>query len=553
MALVQLAAKGPEDLYLTHNPQITFFKYVYKKHTIFTMEEIQQNFLNTPDFGKKTSCIINKVGDLLTSITLVITLPAIPHIYNMDESIDELTRFAWIKKIGFGIIKNIELKIGEMLIDNLYGEWINIWHELHAQKDNNIKKMIGDIEMLYEYSHEKQEYKLFIPLPFWFYKNSSSALPLLCLKQNTVELNLELQEFEKCHKISPTHYILMDNNICQYKLDEYIIQEYDDFKAIGQFAYFDSSTKKLYYSQISKKLFRICNLVDVNVNITDEERNNQINKYKIKGLTSNYFAIPYINNDPADILEEHLHSITYKFNPLSNIKISDCFVLVNYVFLGNDEKIKFVKSDHEYLIEQVYLSAETNFSSVLSSTKLNLQNPIKYIVWFAQQNYLLELYNNDLFNYTNSYQYNNILYDKLTYDNLFVENNIIYYYKNNGQLNPKYDDKQTGKSLIKNAQILLNATERIFLNDNIYFSNIESLEHFKYNPQNGLQLFSFSINPESNQPSGTCNMSQIDNIQINLILDDVINTNNTATFKCYSVGINILTVKGGYGGLLFVN
>ena len=552
MTLVQLAAKGPEDLYLTTDPQITYFKCVYRRHTTFTTESIRQNFLNTPDFGKKTTCIINKVGDLVSGMTLVITLPIISQMYNLDESIDELTRFAWIRKIGFGIIKNIELKIGEMLIDNLYGDWINIWYELHGQKDKDIANMIGNIEYLYEYSYEKQEYKIFIPLPFWFSKNPGSALPLLCLKQNTVELNLELEEFEKCHKISPTHYILMDNHICQYKLDEYIVQEFNDFKAVGQFAYFDQSSKKLYYSQITKTLFRVCDLTSFS-NASDIEKNNEINKYKIRGLTSNYFANPYINNDSTDITEEHLHSITYKYNPLSNIKISECFVLVDYIFLENDEKIKFNKSEHEYLIEQTYLAADTTFSSVLSTTKLNLQHPIKYLVWFTQQNYLTELYNNDLFNYTNSYQYNDILYDKVIYDNVFVENGIIYYYKNNGKLNTNYNHKQTGKSLIKTAQLLLNATERVYPETHIYFNNIQSLEHFKYNPQNGIHLYSFSIIPESNQQSGTCNMSQIDNIQLNLVLDDIVNTNNIANFKCYSVGINILSISGGYGGLLFVN
>lgn len=550
MAVIQLVAKGPEDLYLTNDPQITYFKSVFRRHTEFMMCEIQNNFLNTPDFGKKTPCIINNLGDLISNITLVITLPSIPRIYNLDESIDNMTRFAWIRKIGFGIIKNIEFKIGEMLIDNLYGDWINIWYELNNKKENNINNMIGNINYLYEYSQEKYEYKLFIPLPFWFSKVPSAALPLLCLTQNTVELNLELQDFSKCYKITPTHYILMDNDICQFKTDEYIVQKYDDFIAIGQFTFFDSVNKKLYYSQITKTLFKVCNVTNNN---NDLDYNDKINKYIITGLTSKYFAIPFINLNNKSILEEHTHSITYRHKQFSNIQIKECFLLVKYIYLESYEKTKFYKTEHEYVIEQVSLAAETIFSSTTSSTHLNLQNPIKYLVWHIQQNYLLELFNNDLFNYTNSYIYNDILHNKIIYNSEFIENNIIYHYKNNGKINQKYNNKQFGNSLIKSTQLLLNATERFYHESDKYFNNIQSLNHFKYNPQNGIQVYSFAINPQDIQQSGSCNMSKIDNIQINLILDDVINTSNTALFKCYSIGINILRIDSGSGGLIFLN
>ena len=68
--LLQLVAKGPQDIFLTGNPQITFFKKVYKKHTNFAIEQMQQLFLGERDFGKRLRCKIERKGDLLMNMYL---------------------------------------------------------------------------------------------------------------------------------------------------------------------------------------------------------------------------------------------------------------------------------------------------------------------------------------------------------------------------------------------------------------------------------------------------------------------------------------------------
>jgi hypothetical protein len=102
--LMQLVAYGEQDIFLTHDPQITFFKVVYRRHTNFSIEQIPQTFTHKPNFGKRVSCIVSKSGDLLGNMFLLVILPSIPQIFNTDGSIDNLTKFAWIRKIGFGII-----------------------------------------------------------------------------------------------------------------------------------------------------------------------------------------------------------------------------------------------------------------------------------------------------------------------------------------------------------------------------------------------------------------------------------------------------------------
>ena len=63
--LMQLVAYGAQDIYLTGNPQITFFKVVYRRHTNFSTESIQQTFNGTVDFGNTVTATISRNGDLI--------------------------------------------------------------------------------------------------------------------------------------------------------------------------------------------------------------------------------------------------------------------------------------------------------------------------------------------------------------------------------------------------------------------------------------------------------------------------------------------------------
>lgn len=539
MSLVELVSKGEEDLFLTKDPQITLFKAVYRRNTNFTIEQIKQTFLNTPNFGKKVPSIINRIGDLISNIILIITLPSINQIYNTNQTVDKNTRFSWIKKIGFGIIKNIEIKIGDKVIQQFTGEWLNCWYELNKNEDE-FNKMIGNIPELFNYDNEKDEYKIYIPIPFWFSKSPSLSLPICCLKNHNVEITLELEDLKKCYTISPTHYILMNDYLCQFEKDEYIVQNVDGVEIVGSFSYYDYETKRLYYSQISKELFKTAKIND--------------DKYLIKGLKSKTFCMPYIRNTVINEIEEHKHSMIYNYRDLSNIKIGECYLLVDYVFLDEMEKERFYNTSHTYLIEQVNENKTQILSSTISNCNLGLKDPVSYIVWYVKQNNLNEMYNNDKFNFTNSYQYNNLLNYKVIYDDYYYseDGETIYYIKNNPRLNKEFNYKQNGKSLIKSCKLIFNGIDVV--NENYeYFHNIQVLNHFKSCNQIGLCCYSFSLKPYDIQPSGSCNMNKIDNIQIELKLDNCINENNLATFKCFSVCYNWLRVKGGYGGLVFIN
>ena len=107
--LMQLVAYGAQDIYLTGNPQITFFKVVYRRHTNFSMESIQQTFNGSADFGKKVSCTISRNGDLIHKVYLEVTVDQVVS--------NNLKGFKWVNNLGYALINEVEIEIGGHRID----------------------------------------------------------------------------------------------------------------------------------------------------------------------------------------------------------------------------------------------------------------------------------------------------------------------------------------------------------------------------------------------------------------------------------------------------
>ena len=140
---MQLVAYGAQDVYLTGNPQITFFKVVYRRHTNFSMECIEQTLTGNPDFGRKVSVTVLRNGDLATRLYLrVIVNPVI------DASFTG--KFAWVRRLGHELINNIDVEIGGSQIDKHYSTWMDIWYELThtSEQERGYKKCIVDVPEL---------------------------------------------------------------------------------------------------------------------------------------------------------------------------------------------------------------------------------------------------------------------------------------------------------------------------------------------------------------------------------------------------------------------
>ncbi len=106
---MQLVAYGAQDVYLTGNPQITFFKVVYRRHTNYSSESIEQTFNGSPGFGKKVTCTISRNGDLIQQMYLRVKLP--------DVTGGSGVSFRWLDWIGHILVKNVEIEIGGQRID----------------------------------------------------------------------------------------------------------------------------------------------------------------------------------------------------------------------------------------------------------------------------------------------------------------------------------------------------------------------------------------------------------------------------------------------------
>lgn len=215
---MQLVAYGAQDIYLTGNPAITFFKVVYKRHTNFSMESVRQTFNGVADFGRKVSCTIARMGDMIHRMYLQVTLPALA---NGER---------WTHRVGLALIKTAELEIGGQKIDTQYGEWLNIWNELSLPHDKRLgwQKMVGheirginfDDENYWDTGNGAPQTTLYIPLEFWFCRNVGLALPLISLQYHEVKVHVDFRNLSELdHFNSPIEnsYNIVDAALwCDY-------------------------------------------------------------------------------------------------------------------------------------------------------------------------------------------------------------------------------------------------------------------------------------------------------------------------------------------------
>ena len=191
--LISLVAYGSQDLYLTGNPQITFWKVVYKRYTNFAMESVPQPLTGNVDFGQRFSAVISRnVGDLAHKSLLQLTIPV------LTSAQTALGTVRWVDKLGHAIIDWYELVIGGTTIDHQYGEWLEIYSQLTLppSKLPAYNRMIGHTTTLLS-SATTSSAILYIPLQFFFCQTPGLALPLVSLQYHDVRINFQLKPLEE--------------------------------------------------------------------------------------------------------------------------------------------------------------------------------------------------------------------------------------------------------------------------------------------------------------------------------------------------------------------
>ena len=191
--LLQLVAYGAQDAYITGNPHITFWKVLFKRHTNFAVEAFRVNFTGMPTYGQRVVAIVNRNADLIWKTYVEVTLPA------TDASAAVKWTGGAQRRLGYLLLKQIEVEIGGQIIDRHYGEWLYLWETLTADFDTSIKldSMVGGQYNSLDTSAVSCQGRpdvLYVPLQFWFNRNPGLALPLIALQYHEVRFNITLED-----------------------------------------------------------------------------------------------------------------------------------------------------------------------------------------------------------------------------------------------------------------------------------------------------------------------------------------------------------------------
>ena len=502
--LLQLVVKGTQDVYLTGNPQITFFKMIHKQHTNFSMESIEQHFNGTIDFGRKLNCIISKNGDLIHKIYLSVVLPKI------DCETSSSNKFRWLNWLGHNIIKNIYIEIGGQIIDEQYGEWLHIWNELSQKsgKQSGYANMVGNVPRLTQVvqgnnnsdksSSTIPETTLYIPLQFWFCKNPGLALPLIALQYNEVKIVVELNDSNSCcwsvgkYKLTPPTLV----NASLYV--DYIYLDAEERRSFAQQKH-EYLIEQLQYNG-------------------QEILNTQTNKIKL-----NF-------NHP-------IKELIWVIQPISNIDLT----YTNN--LGGPQFYNYTDA-----IDNTYFSGTPNDPMGGGMTGGNSNNISWGLPITNNATNIIDSNSNNIVapisGQTSTSALSNTGFHSITTNSIHGET------LSSSSVNLPLFDK--GYNPLLSGKIQINGHDRFSKRDGKYFNMIQPYQHHTNIPSTGINLYSFALYPEDHQPSGTCNFSNVDtsNLLFTLTKESVI-LQRKCNIRVYGVNYNVLKIDAGMGRLAY--
>lgn len=534
-----LVAYSQENLFLTYEPQITLFRILYRRYSNFAIETIKQTFPNTVKFGNKYSLEISKNADLLHKMWLVVDLPEIPIIYDLNNIADEKLKFKWAREIGYAIIDYVEIEIEGKTITKHWGEFYSNLNQLNPNEFNNpIDEYIGNVPELTTYKYTKNSissYKLNIPMNFWFCLNSGKTLPLIKMEYSKIKFNVQFKNLEKCSIFSPSNYIplqsykgngILGEPLLQVTQQGYSWGEFDSLD-IGSFndKTMDINSYNLYYRKISDNNF--ITTVDLE-NITTENALSGLQKFVIYGLKSGSIFIPTSAN--SNNANTTLSSKSYFYNFSYDVSFKDVYVLCDFIYIDNDERVKFYNSKRNYLIDQVYQTSIFNINNLSSKNFLKTMNCCKYIMFMSQVKYFLNDNVNFNFNYYTMFFDPKIINERLKFLK-FKTKNVI------NKLNFLYDSS---------------SGEDQFEMD--VYSLINPFYGFKRAVNNsGFGIKTFALYTQNDQPSGSTNTSAFNTLELNARLNRIDDNYNRYLFRAYCVTYNYLTFTDGITGTIFTD
>ena len=485
--ILQLASYGKQDSEFYFKPTVTFFKTMHKKHTNFVSESIPQQFNIKPDFGKRVTCIINDIGDLMGKVYLNVNLPPIGDFIDIPgesgSGNSKISCCAWGNKIGYRLIKSIEFEINDKVIEKHTYDWFNVYNELNndiAMK-KGLGKMIGDVKELYTFTESKHGYLLSIPLIFWFNKYPDLAFPLIATYNSSVKINIEFNTLDNCLLLGPSHYIEINNDICLFKRGDILYQNVNSKLHYFKFIYYDVILKRLYY-----------------IKITNEEI---ISSNDIVSILN-----PSLIASPNSKEKLYFNKKKY-FNQTINLTLGNTYLLVDYIFLDTSEKRMFLKQKLNYVISILQFDNVKNIYHTNAKIKINYSYPCTELLFNCSQEYLQNGNMKDLFNYST--------------------------------------DITNTTEIMNGIALYMNGQERLMEQGMTYFNLLQPYEYYKSSTQVGIGTYSFSIDLNSSQPAGYSNFSKMSDIEIQLKLNKNVSYNRPIKFKIYATVLRQLTIENG--------
>jgi hypothetical protein len=543
--LMQLVAYGAQDVYLTGNPQITFWKVSYRRYTNFAMESIEQTFNGQADFGRRVTCTISRNGDLAYRTYLQVTLPEINQ--GMKGSSDDGVYARWLDFPGEQLIAQVEVEIGGQRIDRQYGDWMHIWNQLTltSEQQRGYYQMIGNTTQLTFLTDPSfnnvdgpcesgaptqvcaprnalPETTLYVPFQFWYCRNPGLALPLIALQYHEVKINLDIRPIDEClfavgslhtcsgsNKVTTAYnqslvaaslyvdYVFLDTDERRRMAQnphEYLIEQ---LQFTGDESVGSSSNKiKLNFNHPCKELVWVVQ-PDGNVDYCSSlECGQPLNK--VLG------AQPFNYTDAIDVLPNAIHAFG---GPESVAATTQSYINDN--MFSEAGAVDLTDAGNQY------------WNDAAAGGAAGLYN---------NPNFAPDALDGDFMNSGVSDAGTFVLSETSLDMHCWGENPVV-----------------TGK-------LQLNGQDRFSEREGTYFDLVQPYQCHTRNPDTGINVYSFALRPEEHQPSGSCNFSRIDNATLQLVLSNAtVQGTRTAKVRVYATNYNVLRVMSGMGGLAYSN
>ena len=539
---MQLVSYGAQDVYISGNPQITFWKILYKRHTNFAMESIEVTFNGQADFNKRVTAVINRNADLMYRTYIQVVLPAV------DLAVTEtsIKRFRWLNSIGHRLIKVVELEIGGQRIDRQYGDWMQIWTQLSQDVGTAaaLDDMIGnthDLVLLKDAQGFALDTAcagseltnscapragtpaktLYIPLQFWFFRNPGLAIPLIALQYHEVRINVEFEQFINCcyyDQIGASAASTFGAGQGGQGVPSQSIQSLTAASLYVDYVYLDTEERRRFAQQSHEYLIEQLQYTGAE-SITSSSNKIQLNfNHPCKELVWVVQRDSFVDcSASAPTVGEVLGAQPFNYTDDWSTEgvIMDVLGRGSLASsLGAVPGGAAAGSGQTSSVAAPYLPGVglSQGASALTSSFVDASGDQSGQMFEATTNYLLA--------------------------KVILRSGV----------------KCEGKNPTEVAKLQLNGQDRFTEREGRYFDRVQPYQHHTSTPSTGICVYSFALKPEEHQPSGTCNFSRIDKATLQLTVSpNTVRGGRTAQVRVYAVNYNVLRIMSGMGGLAYSN